>query len=224
MNTLPPQIPIGDYVITVEATGFQKLVRSGITLDVGQTLRLDLQLTLGSTTQEISVSGNAHKVETENATVSDVVSGSQIQDLTLVGRNYQTLTILTPGGAPEDFWDPSQLGHNSQAGISFNGTRDYYNNFEIDGGPEQRHHQRRTLTRHLPALDSIAEFRISTSNYGADVGMRAGANIQVITKSGTKDFHGDADEFVRNDAYGRQRLVREPGHSSARAETRPRRP
>src|ERR1019366_3472909 len=91
-------IPIGDYVVTAEATGFQKLVRSGITLQVGQTLRLDLQLTIGTTTQEISVSGNTQKVETENATVSGVVTGNQIQDLTLVGRNYQTLAILTPGG------------------------------------------------------------------------------------------------------------------------------
>jgi hypothetical protein len=193
------KIPIGDYVITAQATGFQKLVRSGITLDVGQTQRLDLQLTLGATTQEISVSGSAQRVETENATVSDVVSGSQIQDLTLVGRNYQTLTILTPGGAPEDSWDPTKLGHNSQAGISFNGTRDYYNNFEVEGGQNNDTTSGGPSPDTFPALDSIAEFRISTSDYGADVGMRAGANIQVITKSGTRDFHGSADEFVRND-------------------------
>src|SRR5437762_449380 len=93
------RIPIGDYVITAEATGFQKLVRSGITLQVGQTLRVDLQMTVGQVNQEVTVRGSAVKVETENATVSDVVSGSQIQDLTLVGRNYQMLTILTPGAA-----------------------------------------------------------------------------------------------------------------------------
>src|SRR5438093_412099 len=127
------RIPIGEYVITAEATGFQKLVPSGITLQVGQTLRVDLQMTVGKVNQEVTVKGSAVKVETENATVSDVVSGGQIQDLTLVGRNYQMLTILTPGAAPEDSWDPTKLGHNSQAGISFNGTRDYYNNFEIEG-------------------------------------------------------------------------------------------
>ncbi|PYV26041.1 MAG: hypothetical protein DMG27_08025, partial [Acidobacteria bacterium] len=75
--------------------GFQKLVRSGITLQVGQTLRVDLPMTVGQVNQEVTVKGSAVKVETENATVSDVVSGSQIQDLTLVGRNYQMLTILT---------------------------------------------------------------------------------------------------------------------------------
>ncbi|PYV00008.1 MAG: TonB-dependent receptor, partial [Acidobacteria bacterium] len=72
------RIPIGDYVITAEATGFQKLVRSGITLQVGQTLRVDLQMTVGQVNQEVTVRGSAVKVETENATVSDVVSGGQI--------------------------------------------------------------------------------------------------------------------------------------------------
>jgi hypothetical protein len=193
------KIPIGDYVITAEATGFQKLVRSGITLDVGQTLRVDLQLTLGQTTQEISVSGNVTKVETENAIVSDMVTGSQIQDLNLNGRNYQALTILTPGAAPDNSFDPSHLGHNAQASIQFNGTRSYYNNFEIDGAENEDTTSGGTSPATFPNLDSIAEFRISTSNYGADVGMYAGANIQVVTKSGTKDFHGDAYEFVRND-------------------------
>ena len=193
------RIPIGNYVITVEASGFQKLVRSGIVLQVGQTLRVDLQMTVGQISQEVTVKGSAVKVETENATVSDVVSGNQIQELTLVGRNYQMLAILTPGAAPEDYWDPTKLGHNSQAGISFNGTRDYYNNFEIEGGQNNDTTSGGPSPDTFPALDSIAEFRISTSNYGADVGMRAGANIQVITKSGTKAFHGTADEFVRND-------------------------
>jgi len=191
--------PIGSYVVTVEATGFQKLVRTGIVLNVGQTLRVDLQMTLGQMTQQITVSGSTVKVETENATVSDVVSGNQIQELNLVGRNYQMLSILTPGAAPEDYWDPTKLGHNSQAGISFNGTRDYYNNFEVEGGQNNDTTSGGPSPDTFPALDSIAEFRISTSNYGADVGMRAGANIQVITKSGTKEFHGDAYEFVRND-------------------------
>jgi len=192
-------VPIGDYVITAENTGFRKLVRTGITVTVGQTLRVDLQLTLGATTQEISVSGSATKVETENATVSDVVSSNQIQDLTLVGRNYQMLTILTPGGAPGDSWDPTKLGHNSQASISFNGSRSYYNNFEVEGGQNNDTTSGGPSPDTFPALDSIAEFRINTSNYGADIGMRAGANIQVITKSGTKEYHGSASEFVRND-------------------------
>jgi hypothetical protein len=195
------KIPIGTYVVTVEAAGFQRLVRTGIVLSVGQTLRVDMQLTLGQTTQQVNVSGSAPKVETENATVSDVVSGNQIQDLVLIGRNYQTLTVLTPGASPDNGWDPTKVGHNSQAVISFNGTRNYYNNFEVEGGQNNDTSSGGPSPDTFPALDSIAEFRISTSNYGADVGMRAGANVQVITKSGTKEFHGDAYEFVRNDHF-----------------------
>jgi hypothetical protein len=194
------KIPIGDYIISVEATGFQKLVRSGITLEVGQTLRVDLQLTLGATTQEISVSGNVTKVETENATVSDMVTGAQIQNLNLNGRNFMALEILTPGAAPNNDVDLMHMGHVANPDISFNGTRAYFNTLEVDGAQDNDAISGAGGGSTVPALDSIAEYRVSTSNYGADVGMHAGANIQVVTKSGTKDFHGDAYEFVRNDA------------------------
>jgi hypothetical protein len=193
------KIPIGDYVITVEATGFQKLVRSGITLEVGQTLRLDLQLTLGQTTQEVSVTGNITKVETENATVSDMVTGKQIQDLSLVGRNFMALTVLTPGAAEANDFDVSHMGHMANPDVSFNGTRQYITTGEVDGAQNNDASSGGIGGGTVPALDSIAEFRISTSSYGADTGVYAGANIQVVTKSGTKDFHGDAFEFVRND-------------------------
>jgi len=193
------KIPIGKYVITVQASGFQKLVRTGIELSVGQTVRVDLQLTLGQMTQEVTVSGSAAKVETENAVVSDVVTGTQILDLNLNGRNYQALAILTPGAAPSNSMDSTHVGHNAQASISFNGSRSNFNNFEVDGGQNNDTSSGGPSPDTFPNLDSIAEFRISTSNYGADVGMRAGANVQLVTKSGTKDFHGDLYEFVRND-------------------------
>ncbi len=194
-----PKIPIGNYVVTVQTAGFQKLVRTGIELAVGQTLRVDLQLTVGQVTQEITISGSAARVETENAIVSDVVTGTQIVDLNLNGRNYQALTILTPGAAPDNSMDSTHVGHNAQASISFNGNRANYNNFEIDGGQNNDTSSGGASPDTFPNLDSIAEFRISTSNYGADVGMRAGANVQVVTKGGTKDFHGDLYEFIRND-------------------------
>jgi len=193
------KVPIGDYVITAEGSGFQKLVRTGITLDVAQTLRVDLQLTLGSTTQEITVTGSAVKVDTENATVSDMVTGNQIQDLSLVGRNFMALTVLTPGASMANDFDVSHMGHLANPDISFNGTRQYYTTGEVDGSQNNDASSGGMGGGTVPALDSIAEFRISTSNYGADVGVYAGANIQLVTKAGTKDFHGDAFEFVRND-------------------------
>jgi hypothetical protein len=195
------KIPIGNYVISVEASGFQKLVRSGISVATGQTLRVDLQLTVGQVTQEVEVTAAAVRVETESATISDVVTSRQIENLNLNGLNFLSLTTLVPGAAPDNSMTAAMhLGHNgATASVSFNGNREEYSNLEIDGGNNSDEGSGANGGDTTPALDSIAEFRISTSNYGADVGQHAGAVIEVATKSGTKEFHGDAWEFVRND-------------------------
>jgi|SRR5579863_5199560 len=128
------KVPIGNYVITAEAAGFRKLVRFGITLSVGQIQRVDLKLTIGLVSQEITVSGSVPKVETESAAVSDVVTGSQIADLELNGRNFVALALLVPGAVPMEGWDSSAIGVSGMVGISFNGGRMVYNNWEVDGG------------------------------------------------------------------------------------------
>lgn len=194
-----PSIPIGNYTVTAEAPGFQKLTRSGITLQVGQAQRVDMQLTVGQVTQEVSVVGNLVQVQTENATISGVVSGKQIQDLELNGRNFVTLALLVPGAVPDNGLDTSHVGVYGNNSISFNGNRTQYTNWEIDGGNNTDEGSAGTFNTY-PNLDTIAEFRISLSNYGADLGKHAGANIQIATKSGTKTFHGDLAEYNRNSA------------------------
>ncbi len=195
-----PRIPIGNYVVTAEATGFRKLVRSGITLEVGQTLRVDLELSVGAMTQEVTVSGSITKVETENATVSDVVTSGQIENLNLNGVNALSLETLVPGSVEDNGNDTTHLGHGgAEPSIAFNGNRMEYSNLEIDGGNNSDEGSGGNGGDTTPALESIAEFRISTSNYGADIGQHAGAVIEVATKSGTKDFHGSAYEYARND-------------------------
>jgi len=193
------KIPIGNYTITAEAHGFQKLVRSGITLEVGQTQRVDLKLAVGQVSQEVTVTGSAVKVETESATISNVVTGKQITSLNLNGRNFTSLYTLVPGAVQDDSYDPTQIGITGSGAISFNGNRMEYNNLEIDGGNNLDEGSGGVSINTYPSLDSIAEFRVSTSNYGADMGRHAGASIEVATKSGTKDFHGTIFEFFRND-------------------------
>jgi hypothetical protein len=193
------KIPIGNYVVTAEAAGFKKLARSGITLSVGQTLRVDLQLAVGQVTQEVTVTGNVTRVETETAAVSDVVTGRQISDLELNGRNFVALALLVPGAVPMEWWDSSAIGVTGWLGISFNGGRNVYNNWELDGGNITDEGSAGSLNTY-PSLDTIAEFRISTSNYGADMGKHSGATIEVVTKSGTSEFHGASFEYLRNDA------------------------
>jgi hypothetical protein len=193
-------IPIGNYVVTAEATGFQKLVRSGITLEVGQVLRVDLQMTVGQMTQEVTVTGNIPKVQTETAVVSSVISSTQIQNLDLNGRNWVSLALLVPGAAPDNGLNVASVGVYANNSISFNGNRLQYANWEIDGGNNTDEGSASTFNTY-PNLDTIAEFRISTSNYGAEMGKHAGANIELATKGGTKDFHGDAFEYARNDDF-----------------------
>ena len=194
------RIPIGNYVIICEASGFQKLTRSGISVSVGQTQRVDLTLTVGQITQQVEVVGNIAKVETENATVSDVVTSKQIDNLALNGNNVMGLEFLVPGAAIGNGQDSAmQLGHaGGEVTVSFNGNRNEYSQLEYDGGNNAQESSQASGGAVTPALDSIAEFRISTSNYGADVGQHGGALIEMVTKGGTKDFHGSAHEFVRN--------------------------
>ena len=130
------RIPIGDYVITAEATGFEKLVRSGITLQAGQTQRVDMALHVGQVTEKVEVVGNVAKVETENATVSDVVTSKQIDNLALNGQNVMGLEFLVPGAAIGDGQESAmQLGHaGGEVTVSFNGNRNEYSQIEYDGG------------------------------------------------------------------------------------------
>jgi len=195
------RIPIGDYVVTAQATGFEKLVRTGITVEAGQTQRVNMALKVGQVTEQVEVVGNVAKVETENATISSVVTSQQISNLTLNGLNFLALTFLVPG-AVQDNSQPEamQLGHTgSELSASFNGNRMEYSQLEFDGGNNSQESSTAMGGAVVPSVDAIAEFRISTSNYGADVGEHAGALVEVVTKGGTKDFHGSAYEFVRND-------------------------
>ena len=194
------RIPMGDYVITCEATGFQKLTHSGVTLDAGQTQRVDLKLVVGGTQQQITVTGNIPKVETETGAISSVVTGSQVSQLNLNARNFANLALLVPGAAPGGY-DPTTVGDIATSTLPFNGVPGNFNNWEIDGTNDVDQGSGSDSLQVFPSLDSIAEFRISTSNYSAELGKSAGANIEVVTKSGTSQFHGTVFEFVRNDKF-----------------------
>ena len=196
------RVPIGNYTIAAEAPGFERLLRTGITLDAGQTLRIPLDLHVGSTTQEMVVTAETVHVETETGAVSHVVNSTQVGELNLESRNFATLATLIPGAAPAATgFDPSSTGVLANATISFNGVPGNFNNWEIDGTNNVDQGSGSNSLMLYPSIDSISEFRISTSNYSAEYGKSGGANIEVVTKSGTNQFHGDAFEFLRNEAF-----------------------
>ena len=194
-------VPIGDYTITVEKSGFAKLRRNGISLDAGQTLRVPLELKVGSNAQEVVVTTDPVRVETETGALSHVVNSRQVGELNLESRNFATLATLIPGAAPAGTgFDPSSTGVLANATIAFNGVPGNFNNWEIDGTNDVDQGSGSNSLMLYPSIDSISEFRISTSNYSAEYGKSGGANVEVVTKSGTNKFHGDLFEFLRNDA------------------------
>ena len=194
-----PGLPLGDFFVSCEMPGFEKLVRTGIKLGVGQIQRVDMQLRIGMAAQQVSVSGNVPHVETETGAISDVIGETQVADLGLNGRSLIDFYQLVPGAIPSG----STAVQNGLffATTAFNGTRWFSNNVEVDGASIVSEAAGGSLLVGLPSIDTISEFRISTSNYGAEKGRHAGAQIELATKSGTKQFHGDVYDFVRNDAF-----------------------
>ena len=198
-----PGLNPGPYDVTVEARGFQKVLQTGVILTVGQTQRVNVELKVGLVTQQVTVQGNVPQVQTENASVSSAIVGKQVQNLELNGRNVYSLMALVPGAAVSGSWGNGGLllGHSgAAANVSFNGSRTVFGNIELDGGNNSDEAGGTNGGDVTPSVDMIQEFRISTSNYGADVGQQAGAIVEFVTKSGTNDFHGDLHEFLRNDA------------------------
>ncbi len=195
-------IPIGTYTVTFEAKGFVKIIQTGVTLTTGQTQRVDAVLKVGTVATTVTVQGNLPRVQTETAAISSVITGQQIENLEINGRNFVRLALLVPGAVPEGLIT-NTVGVLANNSISFNGSRTQYNNWTVDGAPNTDEGSASTLNTY-PNLDSIAEFRISTSNYGAEYGHHSGAQIDVVTKSGTSQFHGSAFEYLRNDVLDAQ--------------------
>jgi hypothetical protein len=193
-----PALPLGDFVVTVEASGFRESVVSGIHLEVGLIRRVDVTLQLGQATQKVEVVGNIPQVQTETATISDVVTSTQTSALELNGRNFFQLATLVPGAVADNSMNPEAVGVSSNNNISFNGAPLRANNWQIDGSPNTDEGNGDSFVS-FPSLDSIAEFRVNTANYDASQGRTMGAQIEVVTKSGTKQFHGDLYDYNRND-------------------------
>jgi hypothetical protein len=191
-------LPVGSYTIKAEAAGMKALQTNAIVLEVGQTAKVALKLEVGTKSEEIEVVGINPVLQTENATVGEVVTGSTVVALPLNGRNFAQLSLLVPGvqtHSPDTFNSTKQ---NSDSGRPYvNGQREQSNNFMLDGIDQNEAVD--NLVAYYPSPDAIAEMRIETNNYSAEYGNVAGGVISAVTKSGTNEFHGNLFEFGRND-------------------------
>jgi Carboxypeptidase regulatory-like domain len=195
------RIPFGQYVVTAVVSGFETLRLTGITLDAGQTLRVDLPLKVGSQVQEVTVQGNVPTVETDTAAISSVITGRQISELSIPSRNFVNLALLIPGAAPlAGGFDQNSVSDLASDTLPVNGLPGNMNNWEFDGINNVDQGSGSDSLQVFPSLDSLAEFRVSTSNYSAEYAKSGSAMIEVVSKSGTDQFHGSAFEFIRNNA------------------------
>jgi hypothetical protein len=152
-------------------------------------------------TTQITVEASAVPlVETQSSDVSGVVTGREVSQLELNGRNFTQLATLAPGVSNQTGQDEGTVGVYGNISYSINGGRIEYNNWEIDGGDNMDNGSNDTLNVY-PNVDAIAEVRVLTSNYGAQYGRNGSGTIETITKSGTTSFHGSAFEYVRNEAF-----------------------
>jgi hypothetical protein len=194
-------LPGDIYNLSVSAKGFQKYNAQKIKLDVGEKARVDVTLTVGAMSEEITVTGESvAQVETQSSDLTNTITGKQINNLELNGRNFTQLVTLAPGVVNQSGSDEGKVGIYGNVAYSMNGGRTEYNNWELDGGDNMDNGSNSTLNVY-PNLEAIAEFKVLTSNYGAQYGRNGSGTVEVETKSGTSGFHGSAFEYLRNDFF-----------------------
>ena len=200
-----PFLKPGKYDLTVRATGFEPLILKSVQVRITEVSRLKLRLTIGSVKQQIVVGTRPPLLQIENATLGRVIDRNAIEELPLVNRNFTEILGLT-AGTNTDIVDATQLGNGSQE-IRANGARSGDNNFMLNGVDANSYGSNITEVTPfggagiaIPAPDSIQEFKVQTSLYDAQYGRGGGANVNVETRSGTADLHGNVYYFGRNEA------------------------
>ena len=195
------QIPPGNYSLSVEAKGFKKYERTGLTLEVAQVSALDIALDLGAVTEVVEVKSQAPLLETASSTLGEVVNGKSTEALPLNGRNILQLVAMTPGINTSRSARGATSGSGSIASMAFsaNGGRDVSNEVMLDGSPQvvMGYNQ----PAYVPTPDALQEFRVQTNSLSAEYGRTGGAVVNLVHRSGTKEFHGVLYEFLRNDKF-----------------------
>lgn len=197
-------LPIGLYDVTVTSQGFQALRIQRVRLAVGQVRTLDLRLAVGAVSTQVEVAAEATPVDQSTAEIGTAIGDQQLKNIPINGRNWSSLMLLAPGA--------TNTGGGTQNSIRFFGRPRDENNWTFDGtdatgvkAPRQE-----AALRLVISLDSIQEFRVSSAMYTADSGGGGGAQVNLVSKTGTNQFHGSAFEFLRNSAFDARRVFDGP--------------
>jgi len=186
-------LPPAHYRVSVEKAGFRRGVFDDVIVDVERTVRVDFPLQIGVTAEEVKVNGTPPIVQTDTSTLGQVINGRQVLELPLNERNFLSFALLAPGVQL-----PAEGSENSTQGgaISVNGAREQSNSFLLEGVDNNDPYINQYVA--LPSIDAIQEFKVQSSGYSAEFGRSGGAQVNVILRSGTNEFHGGLFEFLRN--------------------------
>jgi len=208
-----PLLPPGSYRVEFSRTGFKAAVKSGLQINVTETARLNVQLAVGAVQEEVTVTAEAQLMQTESSTLGTVTTGEQITSLPLVSRNYTQIVALNPGVAA-NVTDSRDLGRgnggNGGIPIVSNGVSLNDNNVQMNGVGINDLQSSGFFSGGvaIPNPDTIEEFKVQTGQYDAAYGRNAGANLNLVTKGGSNQFHGALWEFLRNDALNANTFFR----------------
>jgi hypothetical protein len=195
-------LPRGTYEVTAELQGFRTVTQSGVLLTVGDTVRLDFTLEVGTIGETVTVESQALLINTEEGRISALVDERRVSELPLNGRNVFQLMELQPGATS----NPGNvvLGGSAGGDSAFvNGQRNRANNFLLDGTDNNDQFTAGRVAVN-PNVDIVQEFRVSSNNMSAEFGRNSASVVNVVTKQGTNNFHGTAFEFLRNDAFDKK--------------------
>ena len=195
-----PNLAPGPYVMDAKAPGFKDYRQTGIVLQVGQTININVAMMIGAVTETIEVSGNASMVETKDSGIAQVMDTQKVVDLPLNGRNLTQLLTLVGGGTTTPAGDltgsKNIQGSNTSGTFSVGGSQANGVNYLLDGGDNNDSFSNVNLP--IPFPDAVLEFSVETNAVQAQFGLHPGGAVNVVTKSGTNGFHGDLFEFLRN--------------------------
>lgn len=197
-----PSLDTGNYEVSVGFAGFRSVTRSGVKLDVNQSLRLDFTLQLGEVSDRIEVTGEVALLEANTAQLGTVVSEDKISELPLNARNFTQLLTLTPGASPVSIGQNRNGGQTTpRVGVlvfpAINGQTNRSNSFTLDGVYNNGHFTGTYVV--APNVDSLNQFKVQSHSDQAEFGGVTGGVINIATKSGGNQFHGSLYEFIRND-------------------------
>ncbi len=189
------EVPVGSYEIDVEQAGFKKYVRKGVVVSLNEVVSLDVKLQVGGSTETVEVTGAPPLVDTTSTQMGAVVNQRSVSELPLSQRDTYQLLQLQPGVQSQVGLD-TVYGSDRAGVVSVNGGRGRDNNFTVNGG--DGNDQFAGLPAIQPSPDAIEEFRVLTNTFDAEYGRNSGAIVNVVTKSGTNNWHGSGYEFFRN--------------------------